>query len=649
MSQPARPLLLQRVPGVGPALARRIAAAYGSEAAFEAACEQLHLGPLLAVDGLSERRAFQIVQGIRNQGVAPLPATDRARQIVRDLEDLIVSYAKTAHGQRYLRLLPTLRDADEIEASARRVMEASRRVEVLDRSGIAKQLARLGPFREAARVATARRILLVQDQDAEMDARARGLDRWLRVGTVAQLQAEFSDDVILLDGTDDGIDDSATDAPVVRARTNDPLWKLVPEVPLEFARLNRGCLEALAELAKLAGGATRADEVLAALGTSSAKPTQDIREAAEQALQAAQAELERRLASLSLTGIQALELLSRGSSKVLDEAREAASQVGRAVIRERTGLLLDPFEPLLPLRLDDELLSETERKGRSRALEEAFRAQQEAARRIDAARPFLLQELDHWSRFDVDFALGSFAMDFDLRPALTSTRVRFAGATNLRLRREGAVQPVAYEVGGEAPVAVLTGANSGGKTSLLELVAQLLILHHWGLPVPAEHAELPILQELHCVAPVRGGDAGAFEGFLRDLFPPLVRPGAKLLLLDEVENVTELEAAGRILGVFIDEVARTDCLAIVVTHLPSEVLAHAKAKVRVDGIDAVGLDEKFNLIVDRQPKLNHWARSTPELILRRVHSKSQGAAKELYARILRLWDPGTTMPGRGRA
>ncbi|MBI2077132.1 MAG: hypothetical protein HYT80_02000 [Euryarchaeota archaeon] len=633
-----QPLLLQ-LPGIGPSLARKITQAFGSEEAFQAACQDLQLAPLLAIEGLSERRAFQIVHEVRSAGVPPLPATDRARDIQRELEELIESYANTTHGKRYLRLLPTLRDAEEIEASAKRVLEWRRRVEALDRPAVARQLQRLGPLREPGRLPSTRRVLLVDDEESEMEARSRGLDRWLRIGTMSALASDLPDDALVLDATSEGIDDAGTEAPVVRARVSDPLWKLVPGSSLEFLRLNRGCIEALAELARLTGGASRAGEILDAPADAAIDGTK-IREAAARALAAAQAELEKRLGSFSLSGLQVLELLAHGSSKLLDEASDAAAQAGRAVMKAEIGLLLDPFEPQLPLRLDEELLADAERKAQSRATELAFRSNQEAARKVEAARPALGAELERWFSFDVEFALGRLAADFDLRPASSSKRVKFVNAVNLRLRREGPVQPVSYEVGHDNPVAVLTGANSGGKTSVLELVAQLVILHHWGLPVPAEAAEIPILQELHCVAPVRGGDAGAFESFLRDLFPPLVRPGAKLLLLDEVENVTELEAAGRILGVFIDEVARTGSLAVVVTHLPSEVLAHVKTKVRVDGIDAVGLDEKFNLIVDRQPKLNHWARSTPELILRRVHSKAQGDARELYARILQLWQKG---------
>jgi dsDNA-specific endonuclease/ATPase MutS2 len=56
--------------------------------------------------------------------------------------------------------------------------------------------------------------------------------------------------------------------------------------------------------------------------------------------------------------------------------------------------------------------------------------------------------------------------------------------------------------------------------------------------------------------------------------------------------------------------------------------------VRVDGIEAKGLDDNYNLIVDRTPKMNYLARSTPELILKMIYERSDGKLKEIYGKIL---------------
>lgn len=57
-------------------------------------------------------------------------------------------------------------------------------------------------------------------------------------------------------------------------------------------------------------------------------------------------------------------------------------------------------------------------------------------------------------------------------------------------------------------------------------------------------------------------------------------------------------------------------------------------EVRVDGIEAKGLDDEYNLIVDRTPRMNYFARSTPELILRMVYERSEGKLKDIYGKML---------------
>ncbi len=57
-------------------------------------------------------------------------------------------------------------------------------------------------------------------------------------------------------------------------------------------------------------------------------------------------------------------------------------------------------------------------------------------------------------------------------------------------------------------------------------------------------------------------------------------------------------------------------------------------QVRVDGIEAKGLDENYNLLVDRTPRMNYLAKSTPELILQMIYEKSDGRLREIYGQML---------------
>ena len=73
---------------------------------------------------------------------------------------------------------------------------------------------------------------------------------------------------------------------------------------------------------------------------------------------------------------------------------------------------------------------------------------------------------------------------------------------------------------------------------------------------------------------------------------------------------------------------------LLVTHLAPSIIEAAGKEMRTDGIEARGLDENLELIVDRTPRRNHLARSTPELIVRRLVERSQGDARNVFNSIL---------------
>ena len=154
-----------------------------------------------------------------------------------------------------------------------------------------------------------------------------------------------------------------------------------------------------------------------------------------------------------------------------------------------------------------------------------------------------------------------------------------------------------------------------------------------GLPVSADKAEIKLFDEIYHFSKKRSLDAGAFESFLNVFIPIVTTNSEKLVLLDELEGITELDAAVKIISTFIDMIKESNSYGIIVTHMARELMNYTN--IRVDGIEAKGLDENYNLIVDRTPKMNFLAKSTPELILKRIYEKSEDEnLKEVYSRIL---------------
>ena len=258
-----------------------------------------------------------------------------------------------------------------------------------------------------------------------------------------------------------------------------------------------------------------------------------------------------------------------------------------------------------------------------------------AAQTLSTMKPIVEEEIHEILLFDYEFALGCFAHYYNLNPPELGNGFSFHNGIHLNLALENSieVQKIDYTLESPNNVVLLTGANSGGKTTLLETIAQICIMSQMGLPVCASKARVKIVDEVYFFSKKRSLDAGAFESFLRTFMPIVTLDTDKLILLDELEAITELEAAVKIISSFMDFISDSNSLAVIVTHMAREILKYTD--VRVDGIEAKGLDENYNLIVDRTPRMDYFARSTPELILRRMYEKSDdNKLKDIYRQVL---------------
>lgn len=195
-----------------------------------------------------------------------------------------------------------------------------------------------------------------------------------------------------------------------------------------------------------------------------------------------------------------------------------------------------------------------------------------------------------------------------------SEQVRIQHARNLFLQKP---EPISFHLTAEDRCSMLTGANSGGKTTLLEHLLQIIVFHHLGLPVDGT-VELPLFTEIYYFAKTKGGmSKGAFETLLNQMAS--VTPGKQTLLLaDEIEAVTEPGVAAKIICATAAYFIEHGCWMIIATHLGQEISKQLPPHARIDGIEAKGLNEQMELIVDHNPVLGRLAHSTPELIVEKM-------------------------------
>ncbi len=264
----------------------------------------------------------------------------------------------------------------------------------------------------------------------------------------------------------------------------------------------------------------------------------------------------------------------------------------------------------------------------------------------------LFLELDYLlmiGRFTQEYKLVLPKMIDDHGTGLVVEESRNLFLCQQELRGKIKVSPVSYALGeigvlsnkvkGER-VILLSGANSGGKTSLLVSIGIIIILGHMGLPIPCREGIIGGFNEFHYYRKSSGQmDAGAFESTLKTLSNMIMSPKSRLVLADEMESISEPGASARVIAAVLDLLNHSpNSVGVFVTHLAQEIAKYNREGLRIDGIEAQGLSDDLELLVNRTPIYYKYAKSTPELIVRRLEKISKGEEKAIYSYILKAFD-----------
>ncbi|MAG39490.1 hypothetical protein CMI41_00795 [Candidatus Pacearchaeota archaeon] len=202
-----------------------------------------------------------------------------------------------------------------------------------------------------------------------------------------------------------------------------------------------------------------------------------------------------------------------------------------------------------------------------------------------------------------------------------SDNFHFNQAKNLFL---SSPQPVDFQLDSFSKCSILTGANSGGKTTLIEHILQNISLFNLGLPVSGE-VHMPVFGDVYYFAKNKGSASkGAFETLLTQMSEIKSEGANTLILADEIEAVTEPGVAGKIIASTAEYFIKKNCFLVIATHLGYEIQECLPEGARIDGIEAKGLDVNFDLIVDHNPVMGRLAHSTPELIVEKMASVKGG-------------------------
>ncbi|MFP8951974.1 MutS-related protein [Natrialbaceae archaeon A-arb3/5] len=654
---------LETIPGVGEKTARALAELDEPERALRRG----DVATIASAPGITQGRAARIARGairLEHDDPGGFLATDRAREIYRELLSLLTARTVTDYAaQRLETIYPSPRRSriEEVRAFATEAVErepdsdtltALEGLEPLEKPGDVRVRERCLATTDAERYSAAREA--IPELSVEIVEDAQGLAELARgYSTVIAIDESFAG--VTIDG-DVQVRPDALETPA----------EVVPERPLAFFARNRDRIAAAIEVHRTAGletdcdldaledGLSRlesdgtvagdeeldrlttaADDLDAAVGTAESVANDHLREAIREE-------------DVTIEGADLLSLVERGAGVDSLLSRELADEYAAAVTAAREHLIdsldLDAGEaemarrivgdePTFPVERDENPVSRLREELTAAKERRAGKLKRELAADLADQRADAQRLVRDALELDVELAIARFADEFDCtmpafvwadeEPSDDATGFAIdAGRSPLLDEPLSEIDPVDYDVSG---VTLLSGVNSGGKTSLLDLAASVVVLAHMGLPVPADRVRLRRFDDLHYHAKTQGTlDAGAFESTVRE-FADLAQGGeGSLVLVDELESITEPGASAKIIAGILEALDENGATAVFVSHLADEISEMAAFDVTVDGIEAVGLVDG-ELKVNRSPVKDHLARSTPELIVEKLATETGGA------------------------
>jgi len=645
---------LTAIPGVGEKTAESLAELDDPERALR----EGDVAALARAPGVNAGRAARIARAAirrRHDDDGRFLATDRAREVHREVLALLKERTVTTYGERRLETFYPSASASRIEearAFAREAVERDLTPEVL------AALEGVEPLSPPADVRVRDRCLATTDAEVYGEAREAVPEVSVEVVEDARDLAELARGyatVIALDEAFAGVDVEGD----VRVEPNALATpeEVVPERTLAFFAANREPLRAAIEVHRLtdlspptdldalADALARVDEDGAVAGDDELDRLSAALSDLDAAVGAAESVANDRLRAairerdVTIEGADLLSLVEQGAGVDSLLSRELSEEFTDAVAAARDHLVdalglegpeadlarqAFPERPTFPVEHDESAVGRLREELSGARDRRAARLKRELAAELADERAAAEALVRAALELDVELAIARFARDFEATmPAFEGSGVTIDGGRSPLLDEPfEIVEPVDYAVD---EVTLLSGVNSGGKTSLLDLVAAVVVLAHMGLPVPAERARLQRFEELHYHAATQGTlDAGAFESTLRQFGDLVAGDRGRLVLVDELESITEPGASAVIMAGILEEL-RGDATAVFVSHLAGEIRAEAGFEVQVDGIEAKGLADG-ELVVERSPRKDHLARSTPELIVEKLATDGAAAA-----------------------
>ncbi len=279
---------------------------------------------------------------------------------------------------------------------------------------------------------------------------------------------------------------------------------------------------------------TVVDEVKSLMHLTNSKKSEKISvERVNEALHEIREDISQVVKEMTISGSSLVEMISKG---LIPE--ELKIVVSKAI--QKTGLPSELFFKTIPVTVDEHELNKLMRK-------QEFKEFSNVAEEIKLNSKKLIKLPEKLKLIDEYLLIHDFKAGVKLWCAdkydfpEISDKLHLEESRNIFLKNPQAIN---FNLNKENRCSILTGANSGGKTTLLEHALQIVSCLHLGLPMRGK-SKSPLFSEVYYFAKNKGSmSKGAFETLLTQMSE--IKTGNRTLILaDEIEAVTEPGVAGK--------------------------------------------------------------------------------------------------------
>jgi DNA mismatch repair protein MutS2 len=254
-------------------------------------------------------------------------------------------------------------------------------------------------------------------------------------------------------------------------------------------------------------------------------------------------------------------------------------------------------EPLETIDLNNELV-----RLRDEELAEIHRILADLTARLSKHAMEIRYAVDAMAVFEFIFAKADFALDFDCTiPKISPDEQRRLHLKNARhplledlLKQQGkTVTPTSLTLDETNRTLLISGPNTGGKTVAMKTIGLLCLMAQAGIPVPAEEAEVPVLDQVladigdHQSIQESLSSFSAHVASVKSMLEAATRDS--LVLLDELGRATDPEEGGALGVAMLDTFRSTGAFTLASTHLLALKVYGSNTPGVVNG--SMGFDE----------------------------------------------------------